>query len=326
MLALHGFPDLPHTFHDQMQALAQAGYRVVAPYMRGYFPTEAPPDVSYEAAALAQDVLALIDALADQPVILIGHDWGAAAAYRAAVLAPERIARLITIAVPYGEIWWNALLTNPAQQRRSWYMFFMQLPFAEAAIAHNDFAFLERLWQDWSPGWRYPPDALQAVKDTFRQPGVLTAALNYYRHSLNPPGDQSELQAIRERAGSRGQVAHAAWALRRRDLIGRRPARVILAHRPQGSERGKGDAITLHVPIPGLNGDELKLKGTTGLSAGSNVFQARNRRRNVEQIPGNGQRGAAGRGVDSVHASGVTNLIIDQRLERLAVFVPGQRA
>jgi len=201
VLALHGFPDLPHTFHDQMQALAQAGYRVVAPYMRGYFPTEAPPDVSYEAAALAQDVLALIDALADQPVILIGHDWGAAAAYRAAVLAPERIARLITIAVPYGETWWNALLTNPAQQRRSWYMFFMQLPFAEAAIAHNDFAFLERLWQDWSPGWRYPPDALQAVKDTFRQPGVLTAALNYYRHSLNPPGDQSELQAIRERAG-----------------------------------------------------------------------------------------------------------------------------
>lgn len=201
VLALHGFPDLPHTFRYQMQALAQAGYRIVAPYMRGYFPTEAPADGPYEAAALIQDTLALIQVLSDQPIILMGHDWGAAAAYGAAVVAPEKIAKLITIAVPYGDTWWNAWLTNPAQQRRSWYIFFFQMPYAETAVAYNDFAFLERLWQDWSPGWDYPAESLQAVKATFQQPGVLTAALNYYRHTFAPTNQQPALQAIRERRG-----------------------------------------------------------------------------------------------------------------------------
>jgi pimeloyl-ACP methyl ester carboxylesterase len=201
VLALHGFPDTPRTFRHQTAALAAAGYRVVTPYMRGYFPTDAPSDASYEAAALARDTLSLIDVLADEPIILIGHDWGASAAYRAAVLASKKIAKLITIAVPYGETFWNTFITNPAQQRRSWYMFFFQMPWAEEAVAHNDFAFLERLWQDWSPGWVYPPEELQAVKETFRKPGVLTAALNYYRHSFNPAYDQPALQAIRERDG-----------------------------------------------------------------------------------------------------------------------------
>jgi pimeloyl-ACP methyl ester carboxylesterase len=201
VLALHGFPDLPHTFRFQMQALAQAGYRVIAPYMRGYFPTDAPPDVPYEAAALVQDTLALINEFSDQPITLIGHDWGAEAAYRAAVLAPEKVAKLITIAVPYAESLWDCWITNPAQQRRSWYIFFFQMPFAEAAVAYNDFALVEQLWRDWSPGWSYPPQAIQAVKATLQQPGVLTAALNYYRHSFNPANRHPALQAIRERRG-----------------------------------------------------------------------------------------------------------------------------
>ncbi len=201
VLALHGFPDLPRTFRYQMHALARAGYRIVAPYMRGYFPTEAPADASYHRAALTQDALALTDVLSDDPIILLGHDWGAAAAYGAAILAPDKIARLITIAVPYGETWWNALLENPIQQRRSWYIYFFQLSFAESALAHNDFALLERLWRDWSPGWAYPPEELQAVRDTFRQPGVLPAALNYYRHIFDPPAGQPALQAIDRRYG-----------------------------------------------------------------------------------------------------------------------------
>jgi len=202
VLALHGFPDTPYTFHYQMRALAQAGYRVVAPYMRGYFPTDAPPNASYELAALTQDALALIETLSDQPVILIGHDWGAAAAYGAALVAPEKIAKLITLAVPYTEAWWHALSTNPAQQRRSWYMFFFQLPWAEHAVAYNDFTFIERLWQDWSPGWAYPPEAIGAIKEILRQPASLTAALNYYRHSFFPTQSDPALQAIRERSGA----------------------------------------------------------------------------------------------------------------------------
>lgn len=200
VLALHGFPDLPRTFSHQIDALAGAGYRVVAPHMRGYHPTPAPPGASCERAALAQDALALLDALTDRPAVVLGHDWGAAAAYNAATAAPARISKLVTIAVPYGETWWGSFFTNPAQQRRSWYMFFFQLPFAEAAVAHDDFALLEGLWRDWSPGWDFPAADLEAVKEAFRRPEALTAALDYYRHTFDPPDDPS-LDPIRATAG-----------------------------------------------------------------------------------------------------------------------------
>jgi hypothetical protein len=62
-------------------------------------------------------------------------------------------------------------------------MFFFQTPFADAALPFGDFRFLERLWADWSPGWQYPPEEMAALKETFRQPGVVAAALGYYRSS-----------------------------------------------------------------------------------------------------------------------------------------------
>jgi pimeloyl-ACP methyl ester carboxylesterase len=184
VLALHGFPDTARSYRHQMRALAADGYRVVAPFMRGYAPTDAPADASYQSAALVQDALALIDALGPEPVVLMGHDWGAVAAHGAAALAPEKIAKLVTIAVPHGGSLGRAFVANPEQQRRSWYMFFFQMPYAEAAVAHDDFAFVERLWKDWSPGWDIPKPELDAVKATFRQPGVVRAALNYYRHTF----------------------------------------------------------------------------------------------------------------------------------------------
>ena len=79
-LCLHGFPDHARSFRHQLPALADAGYRAVAPYLRGYAPTDVPPNGPYQAAALAQDTVALIDALGGQCEVLIGHDWGAVAA------------------------------------------------------------------------------------------------------------------------------------------------------------------------------------------------------------------------------------------------------
>jgi pimeloyl-ACP methyl ester carboxylesterase len=169
--------------------------------MRGYFPTEAPPNGPYESAVLVQDTLALIDTLATQPVILLGHDWGAVAAYGAAILAPHKVAKLIALAVPHGGALRTAFLSNPAQQRLSWYIFFFQMPFAEAAVAHADFIFLEQLWRDWSPAWSYSADELAAVKATFRKPGVLRAALSYYRDTLNPARHHPTLADTRARQG-----------------------------------------------------------------------------------------------------------------------------
>jgi pimeloyl-ACP methyl ester carboxylesterase len=185
VLALHGFPDHPRTFRHQMRALAAAGYRVVAPFERGYAPTTVPPDGAYRSAALVADALALIDALGGgKPVILLGHDWGAVAAQGAAAVAPRRVAKLITIAIPSGEAFGRALVRNPAQQRRSWYMYFFATPFAEEAVRQDGFAFVDRLWRDWSPGWRYPAAELDSVKAVLRRPGALHGVLNYYRENL----------------------------------------------------------------------------------------------------------------------------------------------
>lgn len=204
VLALHGFPDHPRTFRYQMRALAAAGYHVVAPFQRGYAPTDVPPDGSYESSALVADALALIDALGGgRPAVLLGHDWGAVAAMGAAAVAPEKISKLITIAIPPG--FGQSLVTNPAQQRKSWYMYFFHMPFAEAAVQLDNLAFLDRLWRDWSPGWRIPKAELDSVKAVMRRPGSLHAALNYYRENLGAPAPAASLDSIRKRSG--GKIA-----------------------------------------------------------------------------------------------------------------------
>jgi pimeloyl-ACP methyl ester carboxylesterase len=199
VLCLHGFPDHPRSFRHQLPALAAAGYRAVAPAMRGYAPTGPAPDGHYQSAALAEDAVALIEALGHDEAILFGHDWGALAAYGAALAAPERIRKIVSAAVPYGAQVSAAFMTNYDQQRRSWYMFFFQTPFADVALAHDDFAFLERLWRDWSPGWQFPAEEMAALKETFRQPGVAGAALGYYRAMLNPALQDPALATLQGR-------------------------------------------------------------------------------------------------------------------------------
>jgi pimeloyl-ACP methyl ester carboxylesterase len=186
VLCLHGFPDTPHSFRHQMSALADAGFRAVAPYLRGYAPTEPAPDGRYDVGALAEDALNLIDALGEREAVIFGHDWGAVAAYQAAAAQPQKVRKLITAAVPYGASFFQALATNYAQQRRSWYMFFFQTALADIGVAHNDYEFLEHIWRDWSPGWKWTADDIAPLKECFRKPGTLAAALGYYRATLGP--------------------------------------------------------------------------------------------------------------------------------------------
>ncbi|MEL0081445.1 MAG: alpha/beta hydrolase [Gammaproteobacteria bacterium] len=192
MVLAHGFPDTPRSFHHQLDYFSSRGYRVVAPWLRGYAPTGPAVDNNYTAPALGQDLIAVIDALGYAEAIVVGHDWGAGAGYSAAIMAPERISHLVTCAVPYGPVMMNALADNGDQQRRSWYLFFFQTPFAEQAVAHNDFALIKRLWQEWAgPDWQGDEHVLAAVFDCFRQHGTVAAALQYYRQVFAaPPPDQ----------------------------------------------------------------------------------------------------------------------------------------
>lgn len=187
-LCLHGFPDCAHTWAHLLPALAEAGFRAVAPFTRGYAPTEIPPDRDYRLAVLAADALALHEELGGTAdAVLIGHDWGAETAYEAAAAAPDRWRRLVTLAVPPAALD-PVLLSDYGQLKRFFYLFLLQdssgLP--EAVAARDDMGFVDRLWHDWSPGYQAGPH-LAAVKQCLRNPENLTAAIGYYR--ANPVGD-----------------------------------------------------------------------------------------------------------------------------------------
>jgi pimeloyl-ACP methyl ester carboxylesterase len=196
VLCLHGFPDQARSFRHQLPALAAAGFHAVAPYMRGYPPTSAPADGRFDGMALGADVVALLDALETDTAVVFGHDWGAAATYFAALLAPHRLRKIVTAAVPYGPQLFRALANDPVQIRRSWYMFFFQHAVADVALRHDDFAFLDHLVASWSPGWTWPAEDREATKASFRAPGGVEAALGYYRATMGPAfADPSVLDA-----------------------------------------------------------------------------------------------------------------------------------
>jgi len=189
VLCMHGFPDDARSWRHQVPVLVAAGFRVVTPFMRGYAPTSPPADGRFDAMALGEDVVALLDALGADDAVVIGHDWGAAATYFGALLASQRMRKMVTLAVPYGPGFFRALRESYVQQRRSWYMLFFQHPLAEEALARDGFAMIEHLYRDWSPGWAAPREMMDAVKETFSSPGTLQAALAYYRQTMQPVFD-----------------------------------------------------------------------------------------------------------------------------------------
>lgn len=200
-LCLHGFPDSPHTWRHLIPALASAGFRAVAPYMRGYSPTSVPESGVYQTAALARDANALHEALdGDERAVIIGHDWGAPSVCGAAIDAPVRWSKVVSMAVPPGPALGAAFLSNLAQIQRSWYMFFFQHGLSNHVVSANDLAFIDMLWSQWSPGFAAATD-LGHVKEALRNAENLQAALGYYRATLGDGKRDPELATLQQRMG-----------------------------------------------------------------------------------------------------------------------------
>ena len=186
VILIHGFPDGPETFRHQLPALAEAGYRAVAVTARGYEASSRPDNGNYSIACLADDVLGWIDALGEHEAHLIGHDWGANLAFAAARAAPERVKSLTLMAVPHPARLGALIRSDPAQMRRSSYIFFFQLRgIADLWVRMAHAAFIERLWRKWSPGWKPEPDVIGPVRDRFSVAAMVTAALGYYRQIMD---------------------------------------------------------------------------------------------------------------------------------------------
>ncbi len=183
VVLLHGFPETWYGWRYQIPALAAAGFRVVAPDQRGYGGSERPRGArAYRLDELAADVRALVEDCGAERAHVVGHDWGAAVAWWFAMHHADRLARLAILNVPHPQRFATSLLTW-AQLRRSWYVFFFQLPLLpEWLLARNDHALLARLYRAHS----VRPDAYDDVDvarnlAAFRSPGALTAAIDWYR-------------------------------------------------------------------------------------------------------------------------------------------------
>lgn len=200
-LCLHGFPDTAYTWRHLLPQLAEAGFRAVAPFLRGYSPSSIGPDGCYDTGSLAVDACRLHHELGGTgDAVLIGHDWGAFAAYGAAAYEPERWRRVVTAAVAPQASMAEGFFRYD-QLRRSWYVFFFQTPLAEHAVSLDGYRFIDRLWADWSPGYDASWDTAR-VKESLASPDNLSAAIGYYRAMfVGPPGDP-EAAAAQAAAGT----------------------------------------------------------------------------------------------------------------------------
>lgn len=188
VLLLHGWPDSARLWRYQVPFLVEHGFRVIAPDLRGFGRTERPQSVAaYALGNTVADLVALLDSKDIRGVHVIGHDWGAAAAWLMASLHPDRVERLVVLSVPHPQA-----PRTMRQLEMAWYQLFFQFDgVAEATIRHNDWRFLRELT-------RGDGDIDQHIADLSR-PGALTASLGWYRANLapRPPGAGARLPPIR---------------------------------------------------------------------------------------------------------------------------------
>lgn len=202
VLCLHGFPDTPKSFAPLMAELAVEGYQAVAPFMRGYAPsTLAGP---YNLERLAADVIEIAEAVSPRvPVVVVGHDWGAAAAYAAVAEQPDRFHCAVTMSVPHFAAFSRNLTRLPAQIGRSWYMLLFQIPrLAEPVVRARSFALVDRLWAAWSPGFALPELLRAELKQCLA--ASMPAPLEYYRAMVRPLG--AAVRRLREAQDPRRRI------------------------------------------------------------------------------------------------------------------------
>ena len=183
VLLLHGFPEFWYSWRQQIEPLAAAGFRVIVPDQRGYNTSSKPRGAAHYALShLTSDVLSIADHLGQARIFLAGHDWGAAVAWSVALLHPQRVAKLAILNVPHPSVMRRYLKTNRRQLRRSWYMFFFQLPWLpEAAFSAFNFKLgVSSLVRSSRPG-TFSPEDLAHYRAAWSQPGALTAMINWYR-------------------------------------------------------------------------------------------------------------------------------------------------
>jgi len=191
LFLLHGFPDLANTWDESITALSKS-YRCIAPFLRGYYPTSIPKDGDYTMKSVASDILEMAQKLGIETFSVIGHDWGASVTYAMANLAPEKIKKIVTVAIPH-PAYIKPNLTTFYKARH--FLRFRNEKKSPTFTRKNNFAYLDTLYTRWAPNWSAYPETARQVKETFKQEGRLEAALGYYWSFHRTLGDR-ELQSF----------------------------------------------------------------------------------------------------------------------------------
>ncbi len=187
VVLLHGFPDHALTWSHQIEALSAQGYRVIAPYLKGYPPTEVPQDGFYDKATLVHDMAQFIQMVCPQETChLVGQDWGAIIGYGLLAAYPELFKRAVLMAVPHPEKVGQSILEAKHIHRSFHWWFFQLKDLPEKALLQNDMAFIDYLWAYWTVEGFQDEDHIRSIKQMLSQPGVLTATLGYYRAMFDP--------------------------------------------------------------------------------------------------------------------------------------------
>lgn len=184
VLLLHGFPEFWYSWKHQLPALVDAGYRVVAPDLRGYNRSAKPDGVAaYRIAELVADVVGLVDHYADSgQAHVVGHDWGGLIAWQVGIDRPDVVDRLAVLNAPHPTKYDRHLRSSPSQLLQSWYVFYFQLPvLPEIGFRWNDYAVLNSMFADTVTPDAFTDADIERYKSALATPGALTAAINYYR-------------------------------------------------------------------------------------------------------------------------------------------------
>lgn len=184
---LHGFPEFWYGWRNQIPALAESGYRVITPDQRGYNRSDKPRDVShYHLDYLAADIVGLADHFGRDTFSLVGHDWGASVGWWLAGKYPNRLRRLAVLNAPHPAVWVEAMRDNPVQRRKSRYVRFLQLPyFPEFLVSIGNYRALAKSFQQCTREGAFSEADLKLYQSAWRQPGAITAMINWYRALLN---------------------------------------------------------------------------------------------------------------------------------------------
>jgi pimeloyl-ACP methyl ester carboxylesterase len=185
---MHGFPEFWYGWRRQIAPLAEAGFRVVAPDLRGYNLSSKPEGIApYSAAELAADIRNLIEERGAESARVVGHDWGGTAAWTLAMEHPEVVDQLVILNAAHPRKL-NEGLRHPSQLRRSWYFFYFQLPgLPEHHVQADDWEFFRDFLSDARPA--YTDDEFNRYVEAWAQPEAATAMINYYRYAVRHSGE-----------------------------------------------------------------------------------------------------------------------------------------